>query len=1067
LEGLGDRPAGTRRLRSRLLHPAAGGLPLNVETTIPESFARQVSLRADETAIAGGTWRPTYAELDAVSDRIALEIARRGGGPSDRVVVLLRHDASLIAAMLGALKSGGTAVVLDPRWPPERLRRTRERLAAQVALVDRVHRELALAAGFSPSSLVEVAERPEAGESAPLSVRSAPPDLAFLIQTSGSTGSPKSVMQTHRNVLHNALVRLAGGLDIGAEDRIALLASPSGGQGLSTVWTALLSGATLCPFPVMERGVTGLPEWLEEHGVTVLVSSASLFRHFARTLDGRRLPGVRLVRLGSEQAFASDFEAFRAHFSERCRLVNSFSSSETGNLTQHILGPGDEPAPGPLPVGSPAAGIELLLLDDGEVAIRSDYLSPGYWGDQTLTSERFGEGIFRTGDLGRFSDGGMLTLLGRKDAQVKVRGSRVDLVEVEGALAARPGVAATAVTPRPSPRGETALTAYVALQPGAAAEESELRSALGTTLPPHAIPTTFAFVDSLPLNAHGKVDREALAQIEPAAARRSDGASAVTETEELLADIWAAALERDSVTPDEDFFALEGDSLTAAEIAAAVRERFGVEIELDTFAESPTVAEMAELIERRQLGDQDTSRSALPKVSREGPIPCSLIQERTWHQSQTMDRPTTYNVAAAVRIRGPLDLDVLRRTIDRLVARHESLRTTFVERDGAPMQIVHPPAPLEIPVLQLKNSTEADELLRREAGLPFDLERGPLVRFRVARLGENDYRLLRLNHHINADGHSWQIFFKEFAALYEAEVLGKPPPLADRAVGQYPDFAAWEHGARRPGTPRWREDVDWWRGYLEGAPTRRSLPFARREPDVGAPISDGIILTGLPSNLRRALTALQRREGATHFMTRLSAFAVLLAAMSGEQDVVLGTYGTTRQLVEMRDTFGFFANPLILRLRFEGRPSFREWLAQVRAAVIQVSAHAQTPHDALCNELRESGTIPPEFQAILGVANDALPLRFAGLEMTHLGRVYGTMPWGFSVQFRRSREAERFRAIFDARLHHPRAVRVFMKRYRRLLGIVCSEPDRPLPDLLPAHWARFGPLLRRRVVERR
>lgn len=1017
-------------------------------------------------AIAGTSWQPTFAELNAASNRLATTIAERNGGPAGRVGILLRHDAPLIAALLAVLKSGAAAVVLDPRWPPERLRLAMEQVDARLILADAAHRDLALAAGSSPAGLVEVPERPEPDGTSP-AIRPAPEDLAFLIHTSGSTGRPKSVMQNQRNVVHNALVRLAGGLGVRPDDRVALLASPSGGQGVSTVWTALLSGATLCPFPVMDRGVTGLPDWLEEHGITVLVCSASLFRHFVRTLDGRRLPGIRFVRLGSEQVFESDFEAWREHFSEDSQFVNSFSSSETGNVTQHLLRAGDRVGAGPLPVGRPAAGMEVLLLEDGEIAVRSEYVSPGYWKDDELTQRRFGDRIFRTGDIGRMSEDGVLTVLGRKDSQVKVRGGRVDLTEVESALVTRPVVAAAAVRPHSTPRGDTALTAFVALQPGAAQDAAGLREGIGATLPPHAVPTAFTFVDALPLNAHGKVDRDSLAGMEPDAARQPDGGAPVTETEELLAVIWADALERDSVTPGDDFFALEGDSLTAAEIAAAVHQRFGVEIELDAFADNPTVAAMAELIDRRRMGEDAAGPLALERVSRDAPIPCSLIQERTWRQSQTKEGSTAYNVASAVRIQGPLDVEAVRRCINRLVARHESLRTTFTERDGEPVQIVNAPAPVEVPLVEVTRPAQGDELLRREASVRFDLERGPLVRFLLVRLAEREHRLLRLNHHINADGQSWQVFFKELATLYEAELRGDPAPLSEPASAQYADFAAGERRAVRPDSPRWRVDVDWWRGYLDGVPVRTQLPFARREPDEGADVSDAVMQVTLPSSLTRELDSLQRKEGATRFMVRLSAFSALLAVMSGEPDVVVGTYGTTRRLVETRDTFGFFANPLALRLQLSGGPSFRDWLAHVRATVIGVSAHAQTPYDSLCEELRESGTIPPEFQAIFSVTNDRLPLRFAGLEMSHLGRVYGSMPWGFTLQFRRSSVAECFTATFDARLHDPRAVRTFLKRYRRLLARVCNEPDRPLPELIPKRWHGFGPLLRRRVVERR
>jgi non-ribosomal peptide synthetase component F/acyl carrier protein len=982
------------------------------------------------------------------------------------VGLLLRHDAPLVAALLAVLKSGATAVVLDPRWPPERLRLVRDQVGARILLTDSAHRDLALAADCPTTALIEVGERPDPEGSAP-AIRTTPEDLAFLIHTSGSTGEPKSVMQTHRNVIHNAVVRLAGGLGLRSDDRIALLASPSGGQGISTVWTALLTGATLCPFPVMERGVAGLPDWLEEHGVTVLVSSASLFRHFVRTLDGRRLPGVRLVRLGSEQAFASDFEAWRAHFADHGRMVNSFSSSETGNITQHVLRADDRVAAGGLPVGRPAPGMEVLLLEDGEIAVRSDYVSPGYLNDDMLTGERFGDRTFRTGDLGRMSDDGVLSVLGRRDSQVKVRGSRVDLTEVEGALVARPPVAAAAVRPHPTPRGETALTAFVALQPGAARDAAALRESIGETLPTHAVPTAFTFVDALPLNAHGKVDRESLALLEPEPATSQTGGSPVTETEELLAGIWAEALERESVSPEEDFFALEGDSLTAAEIAAAVQRRFGVEIELDAFADNPTVSAMAELIDRRRIGEDGAGPVTLARVSRDAPMPCSVIQERTWRQSQTREGSTAYNVASAVRIRGPLDVEALRRCINTLVARHEALRTTFAEVDGGPVQLVNPPDHVEVPLVEVRGPAEADELLRREASERFDLERGPLVRFRLLRLGDAEHRLVRLYHHINADGQSWQVFYRELAELYEADLRAGAAPLGERASTQYADFAAWEHRTLRPGSPRWRKDLDWWRSYLEDVPVRTRLPFERREPDEHADVSEAVLTVTLPSSLTSELDSLQRTEGATHFMVRLSALAALLAVMSGQPDVVIGTYGTTRRLVETRDTFGFFANPLALRLQLSGRPSFREWLAAVRAAVIGVSAHAQTPYDALCEELREGGTIPPEFQAIFSIANDVLPLSFAGLEMSHVDRVFGSMPWGFSLQFRRGGVNESFTATFDARLHEPRAVRSFVKRYQRLLGRVCDEPDRPLADLIPRRWQRFGPLVRRRVIDRR
>ena len=389
--------------------------------TLSQRFEEQARLRPEAQAIGGTAWAPTYSELDAAANGIAhalLDRSRRAG----RVALLARHDAPLFAAAIGALKAGKTVVVLNPADPPARLGRIRADVEPELVLVDAAHRELALGAGFEPGEVVDVAERPAGSPRAGPDAAARPDDPAFVIYTSGSTGAPKGVVQTHRNMLHNVL-RHTNGLGIRPDDRVVLLASPSGGQGVGTTWTALLNGATLCPFPLMERGVTGLAEWLAEQRVTVFVASASVFRSFVRTLGDRRVPGVRLVRLGSEPAFQADFEAYRRHFPDAAALANTLSSSETGNITQCLMGPAAAPPDGGLPVGTAAEGIELLLLDEagaevapgetGEIVVRSRYLSPGYWRDEASTAKRFvregangGPRRFHTGDLARRSSDG-------------------------------------------------------------------------------------------------------------------------------------------------------------------------------------------------------------------------------------------------------------------------------------------------------------------------------------------------------------------------------------------------------------------------------------------------------------------------------------------------------------------------------------------------------------------------------------------------------------------------------------------------------------------------------------
>ena len=1024
----------------------------DTEASIPELFERQARVRGTKTAVAGTAWQPSFAELDAAAEAISADLLARNAEPGP-VALLMRHDAPLIAAALGVLKAGKASLPLNRIEPSARLGQVRADVEPQAILADLPSRELALRAGFDPADLVLIPERPAADATAGPRPPSSPDDLAFLIHTSGSTGRPNGVMQPHRNVLHNVL-RQTNGFGVTAEDRIALLASLSSGHGLATTWLALLNGATLCPFPIAERGVTGLPDWLEATAVSVLGLSASVFRSFVRTLGDRRLDGIRMLRLGSEAVLRSDHDAYRRHLPGECRFVTAYSSSETGNVTQLVAGAQLESPRPTLPVGQPAEGQGVAILDErgdearpgesGEIVVRSHYLSPGYWRNGELTQQRFRDGCFFTGDLGVRSEDGALWWLGRKDAQVKVRGSSVDLSEVELVLGALPGVSAGVAGLRRTPSGDSRLAAYVVPATGSPAA-ADLRDALRARLPSHAVPTAFSFVDSFPLNAHGKVDRGALSGLELEVPPTQSDHLPRGGTESLVARVWAEAFERADIGREANFFALGGDSLTAAVIGAGLDADIGVQIELGAFAQHPTVAAMAELVDRLVAAGDD-GRPPLVRVDRSGPLPCSFFQERIWRSNP--QEQAGWTMAKAIQIDGPLDPGALEQSITRLTARHEGLRTTFVERHGVPLQVIHPPAPATLPLVEMESAAEADELLRREAAAGFDVERA-CVRFVLVRLSEVEHRLLCLNHHLVADGHSWTIFYDELVRTYTAEARREEPSLGPEPTVGYADFAVFERRTlNRDGEP-WRAEVDWWRRTLDGAPPRTVLPFTRRAPVDDAPPTDGILRWGLPTSLSERVESLRRNEDATPFMVRVAAFSALAAALNGEDDLVFGTYATTRRLAQTRGMFGCFTNLLALRLRLEGDPSFREWLAEVRRVVADASAHSQIPYSELCADLRDAGVRPPELRAIVSVREIPPQRRTAGIELTQLEHELTGMPWGFSFQVAPAYEATRCLAAFDARAHDPPKVRSFVEGYKRLLEDVCAEPDRPLRRLLP------------------
>jgi amino acid adenylation domain-containing protein len=599
--------------RSAEIHqPPDAGSSWEVEQTICARFEQVAVLHAARTALGSGAWQPTYAELNAAANRSAHVTIAAGGAPGDRVALLLRHDTPLIASILAVLKAGRIVVVLNPSDPPARLKQIVDDAEPGLILTDETNRELAREIA-KPTRKVICFEAHFTGLPHNPQIKIAPQDLAFLIYTSGSTGRPKAVMQSHRNILHNAR-RLSRGMELRAEDRIILLASPSGGQGLATTWCALLNGAVLCPFAPMERSMTELADWMVRHRITVYVSAPSLFRPLVKTLDGRQhFPDVRLVRLGSESATSEDFAAYRKHFTDNCVLFLTLSSSETGNTTQFRMTRNDAVSDGRLPVGFPADGIEVLLLDErgrevangetGEIAVRGRYLSPGYWRNESLTAERFSRSsspddlrVFYSGDLASRDADDLLRFMGRKDTRIKFRGYRVELSEIEDTLVRQPEVERAVVVGRPLPGGDTQLVAYVIPRTGQTCTSETLRRALRTTLPGYMVPAAFVFLEEFPLTPHGKIDRQALPAPEKPRAHARHGAKPRDVIEKTLARIWESVLGIVPIGRRDDFFELGGTSLQSVEVLLHIEERLGALLPPSVLAEHSTIEQLAAVL---------------------------------------------------------------------------------------------------------------------------------------------------------------------------------------------------------------------------------------------------------------------------------------------------------------------------------------------------------------------------------------------------------------------------------------------------------------------------------------
>jgi acyl-coenzyme A synthetase/AMP-(fatty) acid ligase/acyl carrier protein len=1032
----------------------------DTDSSLGGRFDRLLGTRGETLAVAGGASQFSYSALDRRAEGYLAACCERGWpGLGSRAALLMGHGSPQLAAALAVLRGGGAVVTLNPNDPPARLSEIRETVTPAVLITEPRFMERAKAAGFDDEAVVI-----EPAQGSPRHIDVPPDALAFLICTSGSTGRPKIVMQTHRNMLHNIL-RYTNGLAVRQSERIAWLASLSGMQGIVTAWCGLMNGATVYPFPLAERGLRGLADWIESNQITLFDTLPSILRSFDRVLPaGRTIQGVRLVRLGSEPAFRSDLDIVRRRFATGTVLASVFGSSEAGTMAQMLIGP-DHQIPGErLPVGTVTEGITVELRSEtgepvrpgeiGEIVVYGDHLSPGYWRDERLTMQRFkedgGRRCYWTGDLARRDENDNLTVIGRTDSLVKVNGHGVQLEEVEAALTQEPDVVAAAVTLTLDQHGHTRLIAYVSTRDQVDLSAAALREALRAKLAPQAVPHEFAFVSELPLNNNGKVDRSRLADrcIPRAHDRRDDPPR--RDTIDVISALWATALDLDAIKVDETFLEMGGDSLTAAVLAADVHDRFGVDLGLDQFSDALTVERMASLIDAAASSIDEIGRDDALQLRREpeAESPLTFGQESFWHQAPK--KGAGFNGAAGFRIRGALDPDALRRSLEQIVRRHEILRTGFVVRDGRPVAVVHPPPTLELSIVDLSTDPAPElralALLASEARTAFDLRGPSLMRLSLVRVRAGEHWLLRTIHHLVSDALSWQIFVSELEALYPAFQNGSTSPLPDELPLQMGDYARWERLAIDRAAPAYQAELDWWQKRLKPRPPAIALPFLRTEAVDDTTDADGVVEVITDAELARPLDKCGREFGATYFMTRLAVFSALVGLETGIREMAIDTYLSLRRRSELRGMFGPLINRSVIRLGFDEGMSMAEWLTAVRAEIVDLQEHGWIPFDLMLQELRERGVARPILGTKFQVDEEPSPARFAGLEVEPLQRD-PVAPWAFMLLVKRTGLGERWRAVFDPKMHDPGGVERFLVRMRALAAAACAEPRRPFVEL--------------------
>jgi amino acid adenylation domain-containing protein len=621
--------------RSKCFHPNERFLEFTREETdqsIPERFEKIAQKYPDRLAVKTKNHSLTYNDLNSAANRMAHMILSQRGRKNEPVALLMEHDAPVIAAILGALKASKFYVPLDPSLPHLRVKYILEDLQASYIVTNNKNLPLAKSLAGTALDLVNIDELDSLPDGNPC-IGIQPESYSWVIYTSGSTGKPKGVIQNHLNVLH-FMMNYTNALHICVDDRLTLLYSFSVNGGTHDIFAALLNGAALFPLDLKEDGFTHLGDWLIEERITIYHSVPTVFRQFVEGLTGQsEFPDIRIIRLGGEPVYKRELDSFKKLFSKDCILVNRLGSSETGSLRMYFVNKETQISGNLVPVGYAVIDNEILLVDDagkqiagdeGEIAVKTRYVSPGYWGRPDLTDAVFlpdpaggKERIYRTGDLGRMLPDGCLLHLGRKDFFVKIRGYRIDINEIEAALHQCPSIKEAVVVARNNNSGDERLVAYLVptVQPGP--KVGELRRFLKEKLPDYMIPHDFVALEAIPLTDTRKVDRKALP--DPGTSRRDLTTPYVaprTPIETELAKIWAEVLSTDEVGIHDNFFDLGGHSLSATRIISRVIATFALQLSVRALFDSPTVAAMSVVISSKegQKADKEDLKRLLSEV---------------------------------------------------------------------------------------------------------------------------------------------------------------------------------------------------------------------------------------------------------------------------------------------------------------------------------------------------------------------------------------------------------------------------------------------------------------------
>ncbi|MEH2375500.1 amino acid adenylation domain-containing protein [Nostoc sp.] len=1064
---------------------------------IHQLFEEQVERNPDAVAVVFDNQQLTYHQLNSRANELAHYLLSLGVTADALVGICVERSLLMIVGILGILKAGGAYVPLDPEYPTERLHFMLEDtqlsvILTQEKLVEKLSDRFRRGFGDSPEETLRDRQArvicldsnwdiisQQAQKNPTTSIK--PDNLAYVMYTSGSTGQPKGVSIVHQSVVR--LVKQTNYVNISAEDVIAQASNHAFDAATFEIWGALLNGARLVGVSKeLSLSPKNFAAFIKAQTISILFLTTALFNQIAQEVPSA-FNSLRHLLFGGEAVDPKWVKEVLNNGAPQ-RLLHVYGPTENTTFTSWYLVEEVSQGATTIPIGRPIANTQIYLLDSqlqpvpigvpGELHIGGAGLARDYFHRPETTAEKFieielfdkVERLYKTGDLVRYLPDGNIEYLGRIDNQVKIRGFRIELGEIEAILSQHENVQTCCVIVHEDATGDTCterlvpsgaevsrskrLFAYVVPQTEVTSIKDELRQFLADKLPHYMMPSAFVILESLPLTPNGKVDRRALPIPDLYSEIADKYVAPRTPIEEKLAQIWAQVLKVEQVGIYNNFFELGGHSLLATQIISRLPEAFGSSLSLRSLFESPTVAQLSEVISNELQTNSGLTVMPIVPVSTRQDIPLSWAQERLWFLHQLEGESGAYTINFPLHLVGNLNIKALEKAIEEMVQRHEVLRTRFEIKNEKLVQVIDPNITIKLPMVDLQNVVDpwqqVEQLAIKEAYKPFDLANDPVLRVKMWQVAQQEYVLLIAIHHIAADGWSLGVVNSELSAHYRAIVTGSsvvlPLPV------QYADFTLWQR--------QWltnevlERQLSYWKQQLAGALPLLEVPTDRLRPAIQT-FRGATEQFKLDSKLTSALRQLSQESGSTLFMTLLAGFVVLMSRYSGQTDLLVGSPIANRNRKEIEGLIGFFVNILALRFDLSKEPTFADLLTQVRQVTQNAYDHQDLPFEMLVEKLQLERNLAhnPLVQVIFALQNaPTSPWDLPGLKVEEMPWELDAVRFDLEVHFWETPEGLEGFCCYSTDLFDGTTIARMMKHFQNLLVAIALNPQQPVA-LLP------------------